>query len=107
MFFSLKKNCLIFVKTEKRYKLKILKISFCSYTDSFIEKCPFCYKSHRAQDEETGYILNEFIVNHFELKPEKVYRCPSYEKLDKLLEILNNDLKELNSKLEYPKEKIK
>lgn len=75
--------------------------------NSYIESCPFCSKSHSAQDDETGYILNEFIVRHFELKPEKVYRCQSYEKFDNLLETLNADLKELNAKLNSPEQNIR
>jgi len=36
-----------------------------------------------------------------------VYRCPSYEKLDHLLDVLNSDIKEMNSKLERPHEQIR
>ncbi len=46
-------------------------------------------------------------MQHTELKPEKVYRCPSYENFDNLLETLNSDLKELNSKLESPEQNIR
>ena len=88
-------------KIEKCFK------KFLFLLDSFIETCPFCSKPHQAPPDGTGFILNEFIVKQFDIKPEKVYRCASYDKLDNLLEILNNDLKELTAKLEYPEEKIR
>ena len=71
-----------------------------------IEKCPFCEKQHIASDD-AGFILNEFILKASELKPEKVYRCPSYDMLDSLVTNLNNDLNELTSKIEYPDIKIR
>ena len=57
--------------------------------------------------EETGFILNEFILKAADLKPEKVYRCPSYDMLDSLVTALNSDLTELTSKIEYPDIKIR
>jgi len=71
-----------------------------------IEKCPFCDKQH-ATSNETGFILNEFILQANEIKPEKVYRCQSYEILDNLITNLSTDLNELISKLQYPEIKIR
>ena len=88
-------------------------LSISKYADSIqeirsivIEKCPFCEKQHIAS-EEAGFILNEFIMKATELKPEKVYRCPSYDMLDSLVTNLNSDLNELTSKIEYPDIKIR
>lgn len=34
--------------------------------------CPICKKNHPVPNE--GFILNEFILNTLQLKPQKVYR---------------------------------
>lgn len=91
----------------------ISRLNIIKYTDSnqemrsiVIEKCPFCDKTH-STSEETGFIVNEFILKASELKPEKVFRCPSYDLLDGLLTNVSSDLNEIVSKLEYPEIKIR
>ena len=71
-----------------------------------INICPFCEKCHQALDEN-GFILNDFIIKTSQLRPEKVYRCSSYNYLDELLNTLENDLKELISKIQYPEARIR
>ncbi|CAF0757240.1 unnamed protein product [Brachionus calyciflorus] len=77
----------------------------CNYNLLNFIKCPICCKSHAVPDE--GFIINEFIVKTLDIKPEKVYRCASYEQFDTLLNEIESDLIEIETRLNYPENKIR
>ncbi len=64
-----------------------------------------CLKQHNIPEE--GFIINEFILKTLELKPQKVYRCPSYESFDSLLNELQSNINEIVDKLNRPEVKIR
>jgi hypothetical protein len=69
--------------------------------------CPCCRKSHTVPADEGCFILNEFIVKTLEIKPEKVYRCASFEKFDSLLGKIEKDICEVEVKISNPEAKIR
>ena len=53
-----------------------------------------------------GFISNEFIQATLQLKPKKVFRCPSFVELDKILCILEKSVSDMETKLASPHLKI-